>query len=108
MRLFAIALSLPIALSLLYSAASLAGSTGLGLKDLDDETRASVIKEMSKMKRYGDGSQHRRNGAQSNGNDQNGCNMNVGSAQNQGRPTGPTPRRVVTVVTGSVVQLCNQ
>ena len=99
-----------LAIALLFTASSavFAASTGLGIKDLDDEIRASVVKEMSKMKRYDDRSRRGRNDAQSGEDGQNGCNMNVGSASSQNRPTGPTPRRVVTVVTGSVVQLCNQ
>ena len=90
-----------------FSATSLAGSTGLGIKDLNDDIRASVVKEMSKMKRYDDGGK-RRNGVGDEATSQNGCNMDIGSTKSPTRANGPTPRRVVTVVTGNVVQLCNQ
>ena len=92
-----------------FSASVHAGSTGLGIKDLNDDIRASVVKEMSKMKRYDDGGKRRRNGVggEEQG-PQNGCNMDIGSTQSPSRANGPTPRRVVTVVTGNVVQLCNQ
>jgi hypothetical protein len=93
---------------LAFSSASLAGSTGLGMKDLNDDIRASVIKEMSKMKRYDDGGKRRRNGVGDEETSQNGCNMDIGSTKSPTRANGPTPRRVVTVVTGNVVQLCNQ
>lgn len=94
-------------LLLAFSASSSAGSTGLGIKDLDDEIRASVVKEMSKMKRYDDSGKRRRPGVGEREDEKDGCNMNVGSASSPNR-TGPAPRRVVTVVTGSVVQLCNR
>ena len=91
-----------------FAATSLAGSTGLGIKDLNDDIRASVVKEMSKMKRYDDGGRRRNNGAGGEDEQQNGCNMDIGSTKSPTRANGPTPRRVVTVVTGNVVQLCNQ
>lgn len=91
-----------------FSASSLAGSTGLGIKDLNDDIRASVVKEMSKMKRYDDGGKRRNGVGGDDSQQQNGCNMDIGSTKTPSRANGPTPRRVVTVVTGNVVQLCNQ
>ena len=85
-----------------FSASLYAGSTGLGIKDLNDDIRASVVKEMSKMKRYDDGGGNEEQGQN------DGCNMDIGSTAGPARANGPTPRRVVTVVTGNVVQLCNQ
>ncbi len=100
-----------------------ASSMAQGTKDLDDEIRATIIKEMSKMKRYeaasgggNDGDDGKQGGVFrgnqiQRGNSREGCNMEVGSASSADdsavRRRGPTPRRVVTVVNGSIIQQCN-
>jgi hypothetical protein len=95
---------------LLLTAPCFASSVGHGIKDLDDEIRATIVKELAKMKRYDDGkggggsSIHRGNQI-GIGNSREGCNMDVGSVDNSDSRR-PAPRRVVTVVTGSIIQQC--
>jgi hypothetical protein len=129
-------------LFLLASAGALA-TDAENMKDLDDETRATLVKTMAIMKRFdgdatlkqeqrranGDivqieeheGSRHGSNGrARSRTGRMNdateevegdetpagsgkGCEMNVGNAPAEGRGA---IRRVTTVVTGNIVQMC--
>lgn len=97
--------------SVLLAAPCFASSVGHGIKDLDDEIRATIVKELAKMKRYDDGSDGGRGGSIhrgnqiGTGNSREGCHMDVGSSD-RANSRGPTPRRVVTVVTGSIIQQC--
>lgn len=91
-----------------------AGNLAEGTKNLDEETRATIMKEMAKMKRYETGGDPAQAGGVfrgnqiSRGNSREGCNMEVGNASSGDEPSrGPKPRRVVTVVTGSIIQQCN-
>ncbi|MBL8299481.1 MAG: hypothetical protein JNN30_14170 [Rhodanobacteraceae bacterium] len=95
-----------VLVTFLISHLAQAGSVASGIKDLDEGTRASVVKEMSKMRLYEDDKQkkqgQRRGGSQTS----TDCgDMNVGNAESR---RGPAPRRVTTVVTGNIVQLCNK
>jgi hypothetical protein len=88
------------------------GSMALSTKDLGDDVRASIAKEMSKAKQFKD--EQRKD---SNGNliedDTNGdrrsssCQMDVGSSEKP-RAGQRTPTRTVTVVQGNIVQLCGK
>jgi hypothetical protein len=88
-----------------------AGSMALSTKDLSDDVRASIAKEMSKAKQF---KEERKD---SNGNliedDTNGdrrsssCQMDVGSSEKP-RVGQRTPTRTVTVVQGNIVQLCGK
>lgn len=91
---------------LLASSAAQASSVGASIKDLDDGTRASVVKEMSKLHRYED-DKAGKNGSSRSANQSNSCDMNVASPA---APTVgmPTPRKAITVVTGNIVQICNK
>ncbi|MCW5579110.1 MAG: hypothetical protein KIS89_10735 [Dokdonella sp.] len=100
--------TLTLILLMLASSTVSAGSIATSLKDLDEGTRASVVKELSKIHRYQDNRRDRRHGAAAtDGQTGDGCDMNVASQPTPSR-TGATPRRVVTVVTGNIVQLCNR
>jgi hypothetical protein len=101
---------------LFLSAANVAmaggGSMALSAKDLPDDVRASIAKEMSKAKQFKD---ERKD---SNGNpvedDNTGgsrtsssCQMDVGTTPKQ--PAGTrAPSRTVTVVQGNVIQMCGK
>ena len=90
------------------------GSVALSTKDLNDDIRASIVKEMSKAKQFkDDGSRpggaseksadsEDEGGAQHGSKKNNGCKMDVGTVD---KPA-PGTRRVVTVITGNVVQIC--
>lgn len=82
-----------------------ASPQALSLSDVSDDARATIAKELARKNRQqkasgGDASEDESDprGARSTG----GCNMDVGS-QNQ---RSPASRRTVTVITGSVVQIC--
>ncbi len=101
----------PLTLFLFASSAATAGSIASSIKDLDDGTRASVVKELSKIHRYEDRNATRTNSPRQHGQSSDSCDMNVASPSNS--PTAlpthmPTPRRAVTVVTGNIVQICNR
>lgn len=103
------ALILCTASSLAYAGA---GSMALSTKDLSDDVRASIAKEMSKAKQFKD--EQRKD---SNGNpiedDANGdrrsssCQMDVGSSDKP-RAGQRAPTRTVTVVQGNIFQLCGK
>jgi hypothetical protein len=121
-----------LALSLWSIALSAYATTAESTKELEDEIRATIVKELAIMKRYGDsidtnqqnGTGGQSDGAQvrsrrrssgnivqvqdnpgpSRGNSDGGCHMDVGSQDAQNRRSGI--RRVTTVVTGSVIQMC--
>lgn len=88
-----------------------AGSMALSTKDLSDDVRASIAKEMSKAKQF---KEERKD---SNGNpiedDASGdrrsssCQMDVGSSEKP-RAGQRAPTRTVTVVQGNIVQLCGK
>ncbi|UXI68501.1 hypothetical protein [Tahibacter amnicola] len=82
-----------------------AGSVASGIKDLDEGTRASVVKEMSKMRLYEDDKLKKQGQRRSNSQSGECGDMNVGNTETR---RGPTPRKVTTVVTGNIVQLCNK
>jgi len=84
------------------------GSIGSSIRDLDEGTRASVVKELSKIHRYEDGKNGRQSAIRSPGQTSESCEMNVASPQSNSPTRTPTPRRAVTVVTGNIVQLCNR
>lgn len=102
-----------LSLLLLVAAPCFGSNLAQGTKDLDDEIRATIMKEMAKMKRYESGGDASKAGGVFRGNQigqgdsSEGCNMEVGNASSGGERRGPTPRRVVTVVTGSIIQQCN-
>jgi hypothetical protein len=88
-----------------------AGSMALSTKDLSDDVRASIAKEMSKAKQFkeerkdingnpveDDASGDRRSSS---------CQMDVGSSEKP-RAGQRTPTRTVTVVQGNIVQLCGK
>jgi hypothetical protein len=104
--------TLIVAFCCTLSISAMAGSTALSTKDLDDEIRASLVKEMSKAKQFKDDGR-RPGGTSGKGEDDedersnrrgsnNGCKVDVGNVE---KPA-PGTRRVVTVVTGNVVQVC--
>ncbi|MBX3689285.1 hypothetical protein [Dokdonella sp.] len=95
------------AFTLLACASAHAGSIGAAIKDLDDGTRASVVKELSKMHRYQD-DKDGKNPAGTRGQSSDSCDMNVNSSNNDARPGMRTPRKPITVVTGNIVQICNR
>ncbi len=91
-----------IAIALCFSALSAhAGSQALSTSELNDETRASIVKQMTTMKRFGQGKPERRRG----GGEESSCEMDVGSTDSR-RGGSRSARRNVTVVTGDVVQIC--
>jgi hypothetical protein len=103
------ALLMCTASSIVFAAA---GSMALSTKDLGDDVRASIAKEMAKAKQFKD--EQRKD---SNGNpieDEGGgsrtsssCQMDVGSTEKP-RAGQRAPARTVTIVQGNVIQMCNK
>lgn len=88
------------------------GSMALSTKDLGDDVRASIAKEMSKAKQFKDEQRKDSNGNliedDANGDRRsNSCQMDVGASEKP-RAGQRTPTRTVTVVQGSIVQLCGK
>jgi hypothetical protein len=82
-----------------------ASPQAMSLKDLPEDARASITKELARKNRQQDAQGTEASGdgtgaAKAGG--KNGCTMDVGS---QNQPS-PGARRVVTVVTGPLVQIC--
>ncbi|MCC7256425.1 MAG: hypothetical protein IT467_10915 [Dokdonella sp.] len=88
------------------SAPVCAQSIGRSIRDLDEGTRASVVKELSKIHRYQD-DKDGKNPARQNGQSSDSCEMNVASPTNSTAGV-RTPRKPITVVTGNIVQICNR
>lgn len=93
-----------IALLCIASQAS-AGNSGMAMstKDLNDDIRATIAKEMAIIQQFDDKNGNAADDAPSKSRRQNGCKMDVGSVDSPR----PGTRKVTTVVTGSVVQICN-
>lgn len=88
------------------------GSMALSAKDLPDDVRASIAKEMAKAKQFKDESRKDSNGNliedETNGDRRSGsCQMDVGSSEKP-RAGQRAPSRTVTVVQGNVIQLCGK
>jgi hypothetical protein len=88
---------------------ALASAQALNLKDVPDDARATIIKEMTRKNivKQQQGTQ----GTDANddmfgpprpGSKGGGCNMDVGSQDQPSR----AQRRTITVVTGPIVQIC--
>jgi hypothetical protein len=102
---------------ILCGAANLAfaagGSMAMSAKDLPDDVRASIAKEMAKAKQFKDEQRKDSNGNAIEDEGGNGsrtsssCQMEVGSTPRQ--PVGTrAPSRTVTVVQGNVIQMCGK
>ncbi len=84
----------------------------MSAKDLPDDVRASIAKEMSKAKQFKDEERKDSNGNlieedASSGRRSSSCQMDVGSSEKP-RVGQRTPSRTVTVVQGSVIQMCGK
>lgn len=99
--------ALSLALFVFASTCAHAGSIGASIKDLDDGTRASVVKELSKIHRYQDDKNGSGASSVKPGQTSESCDMNVAS-QSASPTRAPTPRKAITVVTGNIVQICNR
>jgi hypothetical protein len=94
-------------LVLASTSAHAGGSIGASIRDLDEGTRASVVKELSKIHRYEDGRKGHDNSPRQSGQTSDSCDMNVASTTSTPSHM-PTPRKAITVVTGNIVQICNR
>lgn len=91
------------------------GSMAYSTKDLNDEVRASIAKEMSKAKQFkddrkdGDGTDDGTvsGGGVLAGRTSSNCQMDVGSVEKP-RPGTRAPSRTITVVQGNIIQLCGK
>jgi hypothetical protein len=107
-----------VMLALLCSAHPEATGLAKSLQDMDDESRAAVVRELVKSKSYTYGVTPKNKSNQiseddnededdaDGGKNKKGCHMEVANAKSE--PGRPTPRRMVVVVTGPVVQICNK
>jgi hypothetical protein len=90
-----------------------AGSMALSTKDLSDDVRASIAKEMAKAKQFKDEKRKDSNGNEIEDDSTSGdrrsssCQMDVG-ATDKPRVGQRTPSRTVTVVQGNIVQMCGR
>lgn len=90
-----------------------AGSMALSTKDLSDDVRASIAKEMAKAKQFKDEKRKDSNGNEIEDDNTSGdrrsssCQMEVG-ATDKPRVGQRTPSRTVTVVQGNIVQMCGR
>jgi hypothetical protein len=89
-----------------------AGSMALSTKDLGDDVRASIAKEMAKAKQFKDERKDKDGNAieddgTTGGRSSSSCQMDVGSAEKP-RAGQRAPARTVTIVQGNVIQLCNK
>lgn len=94
-------------------ASAAGGSMAMSAKDLPDDVRASIAKEMSKAKQFKDEQRKDSNGnaiedeGGSGSRTSSSCQMDVGTTPKQ--PVGTrAPSRTVTVVQGSVIQMCGK
>lgn len=103
--------------TLLCGAANMAfaagGSMAMSAKDLPDDVRASIAKEMAKAKQFKDEQRRDSNGnaieddGSSGSRTSSSCQMEVGTTPKQ--PVGTrAPSRTVTVVQGNVIQMCGK
>lgn len=98
-------LSLVLACCSVFPLPALASPQATNLKDLPEDARASITKELARKNNQQDAHASETSddgGARAGRSNKNGCRMDVGS-QNQ---SSSAPRRVVTVVTGPLVQIC--
>lgn len=90
-----------------------AGSMALSTKDLSDDVRASIAKEMAKAKQFKDEKRKDSNGNEIEDDSASGdrrsssCQMDVGATEKP-RVGQRTPSRTVTVVQGNIVQMCGR
>jgi hypothetical protein len=90
-----------------------AGSMALSTKDLGDDVRASIAKEMAKAKQFKDEQRKDSNGnpieddGTSGSRTSSSCQMDVGSTEKP-RAGQRAPARTVTIVQGNVIQMCNK
>lgn len=103
--------------ALFYSVSNIAvaagGSMAMSAKDLPDDVRASIAKEMSKAKQFKDEQRKDSNGnaleddSSSGSRTSSSCQMDVGTTPKQ--PVGTrAPSRTVTVIQGNVIQMCGK
>lgn len=88
-----------------------AGSMAYSTKELSDDVRASIAKEMSKAKQFKNDRKDD-NGTESDddsssGRSSNSCQMDVGSSEKT-RAGQRASSRNVTVVQGNVIQICSK
>jgi hypothetical protein len=89
-----------------------AGSMALSTKDLSDDVRASIAKEMAKAKQFKDERKDKdgnpiEDDGTSGSRTSSGCQMDVGSTEKP-RAGQRAPARTVTIVQGNVIQMCNK
>lgn len=96
---------------LLLAFCGLTPAQALNLKDVPDDARATVLKELARQRLQ---ASHQADGVMtgesvfgtgSSGKKNNDCKLDVGSNT---RPTQPGGRNTTTVITGSVVQICGR
>ena|SRR5438477_407283 len=88
----------------LFALPALASAQAMNLKDVPDDSRATITKELArknKLEKQG-GDANESTSGQANSDAKGGCNMDVGSQDQSSRGA----RRTLTVVTGPVVQIC--
>ncbi len=86
------------------------------IQDMDDESRAVVVRELVKSKSYTYGVTPKNRNPKSavetdednvqSGSVKQGCNMEVANTKSE--PGRPTARRITVVVTGPIVQVCDK
>jgi hypothetical protein len=93
----------------LFALPELASAQALNLKDVPDDARATIIKEMTRKNivkpqqvTQGTDANDDMFGPPRFGSKSSGCNMDVGSQDQPSR----AQRRTITVVTGPIVQIC--
>ena len=98
----------------LTQAAGLAES----FKDLNDEVRASIVKELVKSRMFDTQDPNKKSSGKKGDsstdfdddaggkNSPNDCNLEIGNAKAE--PGRPAPRRVTVVVTGPIIQMCKK
>jgi hypothetical protein len=89
---------------LCVTSGALAGNAGMAMstKELNDDIRATIVKEMAIMQQFQVNPNNVDDDSTTDSHKQNGCKMDVGSVDSPR----PGARKVTTVVTGSVVQIC--
>lgn len=105
-----------ISLAALFALPTLAPAQALTVKEMPDDVRATIAKEMSRKHLANSIQKPGASAPSSSANDDEpvtrrragsapnsgGCNMDVGSQDQPSR----APRRTVTVVSGPIVQIC--
>lgn len=97
----------------MFAPPALANAQALNLKDMPDDVRATIIKEVARkhMAKQSTTDNQQNQSADANddpvgpprtGSKSGGCNMDVGSQDQPSRGQ----RRTITVVTGPIVQFC--